>query len=81
MGLTESIAAEINAYNIRIMTICPGEIDTGMIKDAVDSGYQLHCRKEEMYKPEDVAQKICDMITNSSKYRNSQSVDFYSSRK
>ncbi|MDQ4074345.1 MAG: SDR family oxidoreductase, partial [Thermoproteota archaeon] len=81
MGLTESIAAEINDYNIRIMTICPGEIDTGMIKDVVDSGYQLQCKEDEMYKPEDVAKKIWDMITNSNKYKNSQSVEFYSSRK
>jgi 3-oxoacyl-[acyl-carrier protein] reductase len=79
MGLSESLAAEVNEYNIRVMTICPGEIDTQMINDAVNSGYSLHCKRNEMHKPGDVAQKILDMITKTSVYRNAQCVEFYSS--
>ena len=52
-----------------------------MIKDVVDSGYQLHCGKEEMYKPEDIDQKIWNMITNSNKYKNNHCIEFHSRRK
>ena len=78
MGLSESLAAEVNEYNIRVMTICPGEIDTQMINDAVNFGYRLHCKRNEMHKPGDVAQKILDMVTKTSVYRNAQCVEFYS---
>jgi 3-oxoacyl-[acyl-carrier protein] reductase len=78
MGLSESLAAEVNEYNIRVMTICPGEIDTQMINDAVNFGYRLHCKRNEMLKPVDVAQKILDMVTKTSVYRNAQCVEFYS---
>ena len=78
MGLSESVAAEVGDYGIRLMTICPGEIDTQMIGDAVDLGYNLRCKKNEMRKPEDVAQKILDMITKTGSYRNAQCVEFYS---
>jgi len=82
MGLSESVAAEVNDCDIRIMTICPGEIDTPMIdqmiNDAINLGYNLHCKKSEMHKPKDVAQKILDMVTKASVYRNAQCVEFYS---
>jgi 3-oxoacyl-[acyl-carrier protein] reductase len=78
MGFSESLAAEVTDYNIRVMTICPGEIDTQMIYDAVNLGYRLHCKRNEMHKPGDVAQKILDMITKTSMYRNAQCVEFYS---
>ncbi len=78
MGLSESLAAEVNDYNIRVMTICPGEIDTQMINNAVNLGYSLHCKRNEMHKPEDVVQKILDMITKKSVYSNAQCVEFYS---
>jgi 3-oxoacyl-[acyl-carrier protein] reductase len=78
MGLSESLAAEVNDYNIRVMTICPGEIDTQMINDAVNLGYSLHCKRNEMHKPMNVAQKILDMITKTRVYGNAQCVEFYS---
>ncbi len=60
------------------MTICPGEIDTQMTNNAVNLGYRSHCKRNEIYKPEDAAQKILDMITKTSIYRNAQCVEFYS---
>ncbi len=60
------------------MTICPSEIDTQMINDTVSLGYSLHCKGNEMHKPDDAAQKIQDMITKTSIYRNAQCVEFYS---
>ena len=38
MGLTESLALEVANYNIRVMSICPGEVATKMQED-VDSHY------------------------------------------
>jgi 3-oxoacyl-[acyl-carrier protein] reductase len=71
MGMTESLAWEIAGNNIRVMSICPGEVDTDM--QDVDPDY----RKEnagEMLKPEQVAEKIVEMAFDR-KYRNGQSVD------
>ena len=35
IGLTESVAKEVNDKNIKVMAICPGGVDTNMIKDIV----------------------------------------------
>jgi short-subunit dehydrogenase len=78
IGLSESVAAEVDDYGIRIMTICPGEIDSQMMSDAVNLSYNLRCKKNELRKPEDVAQKILDMMTKTGMYRNAQCVEFYS---
>ncbi len=78
MGLSESLAREISDYNIKIMIMCPAEINTPMIKKANYSGYTPRSKIEEMYKPEDVAQKILDIISKSEEYKNGQCVEFYS---
>jgi len=57
------------------MTICPGRVDTKMIEDIVHNGYTLSNRK--LMKPEQVANKIYDMISNQKDYYNGQSVEFY----
>jgi 3-oxoacyl-[acyl-carrier protein] reductase len=33
IGLTESLAWEIGNYNIKVMAICPGEVNTKMQQD------------------------------------------------
>jgi NAD(P)-dependent dehydrogenase (short-subunit alcohol dehydrogenase family) len=38
IGLTESLAWEVPNYNIRVMGICPGEVDTNM-QQSVDPDY------------------------------------------
>ena len=63
MGLSEGVAAGVDDYGVRIMTICQGEIDTQMISDAINLGYNLCCKGNEMQKPEGAIQKILDMIT------------------
>ncbi|MDP9287428.1 MAG: SDR family oxidoreductase [Thermoproteota archaeon] len=35
IGLTESLAWEVGNYSIRVMAICPGEVDTKMQEDFV----------------------------------------------
>jgi 3-oxoacyl-[acyl-carrier protein] reductase len=71
MGLTESLAWEIAGYDIRVMSICPGEVDTAM--QDVDPAYHLD-NAASMLKPEQVAEKIVEMIFDRN-YRNGQSVD------
>jgi 3-oxoacyl-[acyl-carrier protein] reductase len=73
MGLTESLAWEVANSNIRVMTICPGEVATRMQEDA-DPQY-FESNKHKMLAAETVAQKIVDMIIDDKKYRNGDSVD------
>jgi len=75
IGFTESIANELADNNVKVMAICPGGVDTKMIEDMVDNGYTLSNRK--LMKPEQVANKIYDMISNQKDYYNGQSIEFY----
>ena len=75
IGFTESIANEVADNNVKVMTICPGGVDTKMIEDIVNNGYTLSNRK--LMKREQVANKIYDMISNQKDYYNGQSVEFY----
>lgn len=73
IGLTESLVREVANYNIRVMTICPGEVATKM-QEVVDAGYYER-NKHKMLHPRTVAEKIADMIFNDSEYRNGIAVD------
>jgi 3-oxoacyl-[acyl-carrier protein] reductase len=79
IGLSESLVGEVSNHNdIRLMALCPGEINTGMIEDAIRLGFRPHCKKNDMYKPEDAGQKILEMIIKDKEYVNGQCVEFYS---
>lgn len=73
IGLTESLAREVDNYNIRVMTICPGEVATKMQEDVDARYYQRN--KHKMLHPRTVAEKISDMIYSDKKYLNGVSVD------
>ncbi len=73
IGLTESLAWEVGNYKVKVMAICPGEVDTKM-QQKVDLGYYTRFR-DKMLKPNQVAEKIIEMIFNDKKYYNGQSVD------
>lgn len=73
IGLTQSLAREIANYNIRVMTICPGEVATKM-QEVVDAEY-YELNKHKMLHPRTVAEKIADMIFNDNEYRNGIAVD------
>jgi 3-oxoacyl-[acyl-carrier protein] reductase len=75
IGLTESLAKEIIDNNIKVMAICPGGVDTDMIKDMVNDGFNKS--NTNFMKPEEVAKKIYDMIFNQKGYYNGQSIEFY----
>jgi len=73
IGLTESLAWEVGNYNIKVMAICPGEVDTKM-QEKVDLDYYTKY-KNKMLKPNEVADRIIDMVFDDKKYNNGQSVD------
>ena len=73
IGLTESLAHEVADYNIRVMTICPGQVATKMQEDIDAQYYQLN--KDRMLHPRAVAEKIVEMILNNKKYPNGIAVD------
>jgi NAD(P)-dependent dehydrogenase (short-subunit alcohol dehydrogenase family) len=70
MGLTESLSWEVQD-KIRIMAICPGEVDTRMQES--DPEYYRENRSR-MLTAGQVAEKIAEMIFDT-RYRNGQSVD------
>ena len=72
-GLTESLAREVANYDIRVMTICPGEVATKMQEDVDPEYYELN--KHKMLDPRTVAEKIAEMIFNDNDYKNGISVD------
>ena len=76
IGLTESIAKEVvDDSNVKVMAICPGGVDTDMIKDIVNDGFNKS--NTNFMKPGEVAKKIYDMIFNQNAYYNGQSIEFY----
>lgn len=75
IGLTESVAKEVDNYNIKVMSICPGGVDTKMIKDIVNEEFDKSSMN--LMKPEDVAKKIYDMISKQKDYYNGQVIEFY----
>jgi NAD(P)-dependent dehydrogenase (short-subunit alcohol dehydrogenase family) len=56
MGLTESLAWEVANYDIRVMTICPGEVATKMQEDVDPSYYESN--KHKMIPPKTVAKRL-----------------------
>jgi 3-oxoacyl-[acyl-carrier protein] reductase len=75
LGLAESLALEVDVYNIKVMTIFLGQVDTKMWKEFDYSYYEQN--KRIMLNPHDVAGKIVDMIFDAKNYKNGGSVEMY----
>ena len=73
VGLTESLAWEVEKYNIKVMAICPGEVNTKMQEDVDPDYYRKH--KDNMLVPRQVAEKVVEMIFDDKKYNSGQSVE------
>ena len=58
MGLTKSLAAEVQGQGIRISAILPGGVDTQMATDA-----RPDLNREELLQPEDIAQGVLYLLS------------------
>jgi 3-oxoacyl-[acyl-carrier protein] reductase len=78
LGLVESLALEVNAYNnnIRVLTIFLGQVATKMWQEYDFNYYEKN--KSKMLRPQDVAVKIAQMIFDARTYKNGDSVEMYS---
>ena len=74
-GLAESLALEVDAYNIRVMTIFLGQVATKMWQDFDKSYYEKN--KKRMLDSHNVAEKIADMIFDTKNYKNGDSLEMY----
>ena len=75
LGLADSLALEVDTYNIRVMTIFLGQVATKMWQDFDYSYYKKN--KSRMLSPQDVAAKIVEMIFDAKTYKNGDSVEMY----
>ncbi|MFQ5940087.1 MAG: SDR family NAD(P)-dependent oxidoreductase [Nitrososphaerales archaeon] len=71
IGLTESLAREVDKYNIRVIALCPGAVATRMQEETDPEWYASH--RHGMLKAEDVAKKVSAAIRG--KYRSGSSID------
>jgi 3-oxoacyl-[acyl-carrier protein] reductase len=74
-GLAESVSLEVDGYNIRLMTVFLGQVATNMWKDFDYSYYEKN--KRMMLNAQDVGVKIVEMIYDTKKYKNGESVEMY----
>jgi 3-oxoacyl-[acyl-carrier protein] reductase len=74
-GLAESLALEVDIYNIRVMTIFLGQVATKMWQDFDYSYYEKN--KSRMLSPQNVAAKIVEMIFDAKTYKNGDSVEIF----
>jgi 3-oxoacyl-[acyl-carrier protein] reductase len=54
LGFSRSLMLEVRKEGIRVVTICPGSVDTGMLRDQP----MLKPDPERILRPEDVADAI-----------------------
>jgi 3-oxoacyl-[acyl-carrier protein] reductase len=58
LGFSRSLMLETRKENIRVITVCPGSVDTGMMRDQS----MLKSDPARILKPEDVAEVIVETI-------------------
>jgi short-subunit dehydrogenase len=75
MGLAKSASLEVDSYNIRIISICLGQVATKMWQDFDYNYYERN--KNKMLKPQDVGERIVEMIFDAESYKNGKVVEMY----
>ena len=74
IGLTESLAQEVNQYNITVVAICPGAVATDMQKQFMSEKEYEH-QKHNMIAPVKVAKKVLDALNGA--YSSGSAIDVY----
>lgn len=90
IGFTQSVAAELGPYNINVNAVCPGPVDTPLIKKSIIQSAKLNFRSfdEELNakflsltplgriaKPEDVANLVCFLASDEASFITGVSID------
>lgn len=79
LNMTRAMAIDFGKYNIRVNTVCPGDVDTPMLKSeceqlggSYDENYLKSCAKgrplERIGSPEDVANTVLFLASNMSSW-------------
>jgi len=58
LGFSRSLMLEVRKEGIRVVTICPGSVDTGMLRDQP----LLQSNPQRILRPEDVADAILHAV-------------------
>ena len=75
-ALTESLALKVSEYvNIRVLKLFLGQVATKMWQDFDYSYFEKN--KSRTIHPQDVAEKIVEMIFDAKTYKNRESVEMY----
>ena len=70
IGLSDSLAKELNEYGINVYTICPGGVNTKMYIDM-----EPDVNPNSLLQPEEIAEKIMNCIKG--KYKNGACIEVY----
>lgn len=57
MGFSKSLMMEVRKYNIRVITVCPGSVETDMIIDS-----PIHKSVKQVLKPSDIADIVMTSV-------------------
>lgn len=74
IGLTESLAQEVNQYDITVVAICPGAVATDMQKQFMNEK-EYERQKHNMIAPVKVAKKVLDALNGA--YSSGSAIDVY----
>jgi len=79
LGLTRHLAREVASLNINVNAVCPGLIDTAMVKSSV-SQKELEAQMKaipmgRLGTPEEVADLVLFLVTDASSYINGATID------
>lgn len=58
LGFARSLMLEVRKDGVRVVTVCPGSVDTGMLQDQP----MLSTNRERILRPEDVAEAILHAV-------------------
>jgi 3-oxoacyl-[acyl-carrier protein] reductase len=70
IGLTESLAKEVEEYGIRVYAVCPGGVDTRMYHSLFPQSHSAFLQK-----PEDVAERVVQLCLPGCRVRTGSSIE------